>query len=106
MSCWVVPTVAAELWGVSLEIVLERARSGLIHSKSENGFMFIDVAPAGECCGPPRGLRGPHPPTFTIVTPEEVSALINPAPMVHDPQDWRFARQLASRSRRPPHAQV
>ena len=94
MSCWVVPTVAAELWGVPVEIVLERARSGLIHSKSENGFTFIDVAPGGESCHPPRGLRGPHPPTFTVVTQGQPQQ-----------EDWRLARKLAAHGRKPP-AQV
>src|SRR4051812_49787815 len=71
MSCWVVPSVAAEIWGVAVTTVLEKAQLGVVPSKTENGFMFIDVAPTGDNCNPPRGLRGPPPPTFTAVTPVE-----------------------------------
>jgi hypothetical protein len=86
-----------------VDIVLERARSGQIHSKSENGFTFIDVAPDGDECDPPL-----HPPTFASVTPAELVALHDPqvGPQVEpQPEDWRAVRQVTSRSRRPP-AQV
>ena len=45
MSCWVVPAVAAEFWGVSVETVLHRVRAGQLPFKSEKGFLFVDVAP-------------------------------------------------------------
>ena len=50
MSCWVVPMVEAEMWGVPVEAVLQRAKSGEVPSKSENGFMFVDVAPDSPRC--------------------------------------------------------
>jgi hypothetical protein len=106
MSCWVVPTVAAELWGVAVDTILDRARSGLVPSKTENGFMFVDVAPDSERCTPPKGIR---PPTFTAVTEVKPGELriandaeesAPPPPVTLD--DWRSGRVLASRTRKPP----
>jgi hypothetical protein len=106
MSCWVVPMVAAEMWGVPVEAVLQRAKSGEVPSKSENGFMFVDVAPESPRCNAPSSLRVPHPPTYTAVTGEEIAALTTgPEEMVAGSipvEDFRVARQLASRHRRPP----
>lgn len=45
MSCWVVPAVAAELWGMSLQQVMERVKAGTLASKLELGFLLIDMAP-------------------------------------------------------------
>src|SRR5438045_2720293 len=44
MSCWVVPTVAAELWGVSTGHVLEQVRAGTVRTKEEFGLVLVDVA--------------------------------------------------------------
>ncbi|MBC8107998.1 MAG: hypothetical protein H7Z14_15530 [Anaerolineae bacterium] len=114
MSCWVVPTVAAELWGVAVDTILDRARSGVVPSKTENGFMFVDVAPNSTRCDPPKGIRPPSPPTFTVVTEVKASALriandTNDANDTAEPvqqpvtlDDWRTGRVLASRTRKPP----
>jgi hypothetical protein len=107
MSCWVVPMVAAEMWGVPVDAVLQKARSGEVPTKSENGFMFIDVAPDSPRCDPPACMRPPRPPTYTAVTGEEIAALLEtpedevlavPMPV----EDFRSARKLAGRLRRPP----
>src|SRR5436189_1776354 len=45
MSCWVVPTIAADYWQVSLDHVMQGIREGWIASKSEQGFTFVDVMP-------------------------------------------------------------
>ncbi len=45
MSCWVVPSVAAELWGMAVGEVLNRIRTGSLSSKIEYGFTLVDVAP-------------------------------------------------------------
>lgn len=47
MSCWVVPNVAAEIWGVSLDEVMQRIASGAVISKREYGFLLVDTAPLG-----------------------------------------------------------
>src|SRR5262245_40348102 len=73
MSCWVAPSVAAELWGVSVEHVLAGIREGTIASQIENGFVCVDAAPGSPHLSP---KRGDHPPTFTIVTEDEIAALL------------------------------
>ena len=45
MSCWVVPAVAAEYWGVTLDVVWDRIYSDLVPHKAERGFVFVDVDP-------------------------------------------------------------
>src|SRR4051812_10985650 len=81
MSCWVLPSVAADLWGVSLDAVLEQVRAGAVASKIDEGSLVVDVgplaprpAPADRPAAPvpssrrrrgrggPRGGRGPPPP--------------------------------------------
>ena len=99
MSCWVVPTVAAELWGCSVETILERARSGVVPTKTENGFMFIDVAPDSDRCAAPKSIR---PPTFTTVAAMQIVRDEEPAARLGTHDDWRSGRVLASRSRKPP----
>ena len=47
MSCWVVPSVAAEFWGVSLDVVWTRIYAGQVPHKRDGGFVFVDVAPWG-----------------------------------------------------------
>jgi hypothetical protein len=45
MSCWVVPEIAADLWGIPLEQVLERISDGSVPTKREGDFVFVDVKP-------------------------------------------------------------
>jgi hypothetical protein len=78
MSCWVVPTIAAEIWGVSVDSILQRVRDGDLAHRVDEGFMFVDVEP----------VKVVPPPTFTILSAAEVEALrateveqfIEPAP--------------------------
>ena len=60
MSCWVVPTLAAEVWGVPLEQVLGQVRAGTVPSKVDCGFVLVDIAPDGQRIAPP--------PTTTMTT--------------------------------------
>lgn len=74
MSCWVVPAVAAEYWGISLDLVMRRITDGLVPHMSEAGFVFVDVDPwAAACTG---GYRHQPPPTFvsTAETPAPVES--------------------------------
>jgi hypothetical protein len=127
MSCWVVPAVAAEMWGIPVSAILCRARSGEVPTKSENGFLFIDVAPDSPTCEPPKFLRPAHPPTYVTVDADEAEQpaelavagsispggaatlsssagdgldenLMPPIPV----GDWRLGRQYSSRARRAP----
>jgi hypothetical protein len=122
MSCWVVPSIAAEFWGVSVAEVLEGIRSGKIASKAELGFTLVDVVPDS-----PRvetGFRRPATPpaTYTETPSDELSEaehlaledVESAATTLHPTAtlkasseerfDWRAARQSASRQRRSPRA--
>lgn len=62
MSCWVVPSVAAEFWGVSLDVVWSRIYAGQVPHKRDGGFVFVDVAPwAADFNG---RVRHNPPPTY------------------------------------------
>jgi hypothetical protein len=112
MSCWVVPSIAAELWGVPVQQVLDGMHAGHIPSKQESGFTFVDVAPNSPKLETPRRFREPTPPTFTMVSPEELAALTaetsdtgeqdDSEDQTIDLGDWRKARQDAQRHRRGP----
>ena len=73
MSCWVVPAVAAEYWGVTLDVVWERIYSDLVPHKTERGFVFVDVDPWHPNCD---GFLL-HDPPATFV-PADVSAIAEP----------------------------
>ena len=45
MPSWVVPAVAAELWGVSVEHILAEVAAGRVISRTEGEFLFVDVDP-------------------------------------------------------------
>jgi hypothetical protein len=67
MSCWVVPTVAAEYWGVTLDVVWCRIYDGLVPHKTDEGFVFIDLDP---WTADSQGVF-PHEPPLTFVTAGE-----------------------------------
>ena len=62
MSCWVVPTVAAEYWGISLDLVMRRITDGLVPHMNDSGFVFVDVDPWATACI--SAFRHTPPPTF------------------------------------------
>ena len=118
MGCWVVPTVAAEIWGMSIPFVLEAIRDGRLRSKVESGFVLVDADPRGMHLSPGRRPKEQRPPTYTVVvTPEELAALesepLLPAPALAERSpaevpgadsseafDWRTVRQRVARTRR------
>lgn len=71
MSCWVVPSLAAELWQIPLEQLWRRIREGELESKLEDGFTFVDVAPDGPKLIPPSLPPQLRPQTFTKVEDEQ-----------------------------------
>lgn len=123
MACWVVPTVAAELWGVTVQQVLDAILSGSIASRQDNDFTFVDVAPSSPSVRRPKPFRN-DPPTFTAVTDEEMLELMKDEPaseptsqqssdeiaatMSDEMQaliqmgDWRRGRRMTSSLRKPP----
>jgi hypothetical protein len=46
MPSWVVPSVAAELWGVSVEHVLAEVTAGRLPARREGELLFVDVDPS------------------------------------------------------------
>jgi len=80
MSCWVVPAIAAELWGVTVDRILAGVRDGTVPAFTENGFVFVDVAPSSNTppSSPPASLR---PPTYVTVTrdADEVDWVVRPS---------------------------
>jgi hypothetical protein len=48
MPGWVLPAVAAELWGVPIEQVMADVAAGRISSRVEGEFIFVDVQPADD----------------------------------------------------------
>lgn len=117
MSCWVVPSVAAEIWGTSLEHVLDQIAAGALRTHRENDWLFVDVYPAVP--GVELGRKTPRPPTYTIVrerkrraSPVAVPAgpsddqkeepWPDPEPETSVFTDWRSARRRTSRLRLAP----
>ena len=69
MSCWVVPAVAAEFWGVTVDAVWSRIYGDLVPYKIEGGFTFVDVDPWTPTA---KGVR-PHQPPSTFVPAVDAS---------------------------------
>ncbi len=47
MSSWVAPSVAAEIWGISVEQVLAGIADGSIFSFTDGQFLFVDIRGMG-----------------------------------------------------------
>ncbi len=117
MSCWVVPSIAAEIWQMPLDDVLRRIRSGEIPSQIEEGFLVVDVAPNSPRLAPPRRPPELRPPTFTAITREEIEALTGDLTEDEEPpleeegwdrfaDGWKAARLRTSRTRRGPQRRI
>lgn len=120
MSSWVAPAVAAEMWGTSLQQVMEWVANGTVASYVDGQFLFVDIASRGyeRAAQPPPPAPTTNQEPEEVVTPEELTALTRPAteyPVDEDtlpeheddsPQrdisQWRSARQSASRQRKAP----
>jgi hypothetical protein len=82
MSCWVVPSLAADVWRIPLDQVWRRIRAGEIPTLQENGFTFVDVAPYGPRVERPILPITERPSTFEPAG-EDVDAA-GPAPDMSD----------------------
>ena len=129
MACWVVPSVASEIWHVPVDQILSAVKCGKLASKQENGFTFVDVAPNSP--GDSQPLRAPKPKPITykvvrragppesymlprpaeVITPAEVQCLMGetgesggdaPAESNSAMGDWRRGRRSATTRRTPP----
>ena len=68
MACWVVPAIAAELWGLDIQHVLGAIADGSIASREEYGFTVVDVAPDSATYQRQRRPDEPAPPTYVAVS--------------------------------------
>jgi hypothetical protein len=104
MPCWVTPAVAAEIWGVSLREVLERVRAGHLPSKTDLGFLVVDVAP-----------WSPQPEARALVRAEPAKSEAPPAAAAcgpaadqrefnAPPMSWQTRRRTVAMTRRGPAA--
>ncbi len=134
MSCWVVPTIAAEIWGVSVDHILQRVGDGSLSHRTDEGFMFVDVIPLARdetIAFDHKPAQEEHPATFTPLSQGEIEALrehdngpddhptdapgeADPEPVAEDIEyessvilgDWRAARMRVGRTRVPPARQL
>lgn len=113
MSCWVAPSIAAELWGMPLQSILDGIRTGQIPSKTDLGFTLVQAD------------RNAAPATTPIATPMPTFSMVHVAQPKHqaavpveeeEPQtisistehdedaefDWRQVRRLVQQTRRRP----
>ena len=92
------PAVAAELWGTTVQHVLEQVRCGAIASRIEFGFAMVDIAPQSRAAEPPADRTPVIKPLTYVLAPqddEEVQSF---------PGDWRERRMASSLLRRRPAA--
>jgi len=97
MSCWVVPSVAAELWGISIEQVLRKIQAGDVIHKRESGWTFVDVDPNGPVFEPVRSNANERPATFAAIDEDGEMELENSSF-----QHWERARGRTTRLRLAP----
>ena len=118
MSCWVVPSLAAELWRMPLDQVMRLVADGAVPTKQEEGFTFIDVAPNSPKLAAPKPKPEPHALTFIpAADDDDVDVLLLDDPLTaeligdaepdtpiedeasKDFGDWRTARSRISLTR-------
>src|ERR1700678_3022264 len=111
MSAWVAPSIAAEIWGVSVDHILAGIADGSIQSLVDGQFLFVDLHGCGFAQSSPR-----PPVSEPVITKEEFAALTF-RPINRDEESpeessgdessadlshWRAAREETSHLRQPP----
>jgi hypothetical protein len=111
MSAWVAPSIAAEIWGVSVDHILAGIADGSIQSLVDGQFLFVDLHGRGFAQSSPR-----PPVSEPVLTKEEFAALtFRPINRDEESQEdasidessadfshWRAAREQTSHLRQPP----
>ena len=106
MSCWVVPSLAAEYLGISIDEIMTRVAAGVMTMRKEAGFDMIDVAPDS-----PRYAKGADKSNGRTAVPKAPAPPISkpraqPEPFDADERDtfgdWRAARASTARTRKAP----
>ncbi len=122
MSCWVAPSIAAELWGISLDQVMAKARQGEVASCTEHGFFLVglasDLAAQQDRSNPPT-----YTPVDSPINAVELEALTEDDKSIDaadnetagaipldeesaELEDWREVRKRMGRMRIPPPRQM
>ena len=108
MSCWVVPSIAAELWGIPVEAVMQLAAKGEIASTTEHQFFLVQADTSIKVAGQS------HPETYTPANsvsaaqtddesePDPEVAATEPSDESKAIEDWREVRRRMARLRVPP----
>jgi hypothetical protein len=101
MSCWVVPAIAAELWGVTVGRVMAGVLDGTVDSRTEHGFVFVNVSSDvhGFSHGFSTRARGePAPPTYVVVRrePEDAFPTLYDQAVVSAPEALMLGRADAA----------
>ena len=78
MPCWVVPTVAAELWECHIDRIHNAIRDGHLKTKEEAGWMFVDVAPNSPVMETGTARWAASPWAAAVVSRDEMDALSEP----------------------------
>lgn len=84
MPCWVVPTVAAELWECHIDRITNAIRDGNLKTKEEAGWMFVDIAPNSPVMETGTAKWAGSPWTMDVVSREEMDALSQPIVVQED----------------------
>ena len=118
MSCWVAPSIAAEIWGIPMHEILRMIEAGELDTLDERGWTFVDVAPQSPALSPKPPCSASSPPTYTPLTADESAALEDEVVGLNEPVEeemspnpdqeestfkgWRSARGRTSKLRLAP----
>jgi hypothetical protein len=118
MSCWVAPSIAAEIWGIPVQQILRMIEAGELTTLDERGWTFVDVAPESPALSAKPPSSATSPPTYMALTYEESAALEDEVVEMDEPVEdetspdpdheettfkgWRSARGRTSRLRLAP----
>ncbi len=93
MASWVSPAIAADMWNMTVPEILARAHRGELQTKQEGPFTFVNIDSSIE--GNVETPARLTPPTFSVLTDEEVSSLLEPI-------EYRNARKIVATTRKGP----
>jgi hypothetical protein len=79
MPSWVLPAVAAELWGVPVEQVLADIANGRAASRIEGEFLFVDLDPCSEAADSPPRLAYRRSLAWSPVQSESSESIVSAA---------------------------
>jgi hypothetical protein len=91
MACWMAPSVAADIWGMSVEQVMAGVADGSIPSRLEGNFLFV-------------GMNTQSASEASTQEQSDEESIEERTGNDKDVSEWRSARHRAALHRRPPQA--